>query len=242
MRAGFACFFPSLLTPIMCVRNISYSAKCEREARRNFNKIKSMISAKFFSQLSSYIDLGRCSHRLEISLSSIDWCFHKKNVQKLKFCCLVFSINSYTTDTIAFDNHIFRKIHHFNFKPKYLSRIKLLSAVEAAASLYEISNSIAHITQYDDDVSGGWMNKEREDYEIFLIWKWHQRLPLVNILISNLKDLVDFIFPTQNDVVVGILQIAFSDIYIKIAKQINTNQLKRKKISQQTYCRATVLN
>ena len=128
------------------------------------------------------------------------------------------SIHTHDTTTdiiIAFDNHIFRKIHHFIFKPKYLSRIKLLSAAEAA--LYEkiqfnsTYNAIKRDKLYDD-VSGGWMNKERDDYEIFLIWKWHQqqqRLSLVNILISNLTDLVDFIFPTQNDVVVGIANCIF---------------------------------
>lgn len=134
-----------------CVCEIFLKAQNASEKHeRNFNKIKSMISANFFSQLSSYIDLGRCSH-----LSTkfpfprlIDWCFHKKKMLKAEISLprlLYQKLSIHTTDIIAFDNHIFQKIHHFIFKPKYLSRIKLLSAAETA--LYEISNSIAHITQ-----------------------------------------------------------------------------------------------
>lgn len=135
-----------------CVCEIFLKAQNASEKHeRNFNKIKSMISVNFFSQLSSRILILSVVHiSTKISLSSIDQLIDasiKKKVEKLSLLYQKLSIHTWHHDWYycLFDSHIFRKIHHFIFKPKYLSRIKLLSAAEA--TLYEISNSIAHITQ-----------------------------------------------------------------------------------------------
>lgn len=91
-----------------CVCEIFLKAQNASEKHeRNFNKIKSMISVNFFSQLSSRIlILGVVHISTKISLSSIDQLIDASIKKKLK--SWVFSIKSYlyihdtTTDIIAF--------------------------------------------------------------------------------------------------------------------------------------------